>query len=158
MLGFAPFSVGIIGTVIACFIGGSHTVRLCGAVLLMNWVVLSAAIWATKIYDPWYFSFALDFLCGAILLAHPAGRAQAMLGASFITQMIMHLAYGSLLLTGRSANYEIYYNMLTIVAWVQLAIVWGYAGGDIGGRIYRSRFVRHISASLSRSRNLGKPR
>lgn len=156
MLDFLPFSIGILATTVACMLLGSHVIRLCSAVLFLNWATHSSFTFATGLYDPWYFLAVLDGLSAALLLTHPASKLQVILGATYASQILMHLAYGGLKLFGRFPDYDMYYDMLTIVAWAQLFVLGGGVSGDIGRRIYHSWSVWRLSAASPHHSDIGK--
>ena len=87
----------------------------------------------------------------AAVLWHPAGRAQQYIGLFYIFQIIGHIAYGGRLLLGYNANALLYYDALTVIAWLQLLTLGVVAYGSkifciicglVGIRLGLERIIR----------------
>lgn len=90
------------------------------------WVAGASYVAETGIYDPWQLSIALDVMAATIILRHPAGVYQALLGVLFILQIAMHIGYAGAKWQG-GGNPYLYYDAVTYAAWVQLLVLSGWA-------------------------------
>ncbi len=108
-----------------------------------NWILGTAFVLATGIYDPWLFSLLLDAACAFIILHQPAGKMQALIGSIYLTQILTHFVYSF-------SNHDIaaysYWQLLTLQAFVQLALLGGWIGGHWGRRYLAHR--RHPFGSV----------
>ncbi len=93
------------------------------ATLLANWFVGSAYVYATGIPDAWYFSLLLDTISAAIILHQPAGKVQALIGATFMGQILLHGVYA---FSNHVLGANPYWQMLTAMAFVQLLLLGGW--------------------------------
>jgi len=73
--------------------------------------------------DPWWLFMVLDLISATVILFQPAGRIQAVIGATYLAQIMMHTGYA---LRGASADPMIYWWSLTIVGFIQLLLVGGW--------------------------------
>lgn len=103
-------------------------------VVLANWCAGTVFIWQTRNFDPWEFNLFIDSLAMMVVLWHPAGKAQVLLGLLYIGQICLHIVYGSRELLSYPNDILFYYNALTVIAWAQLLVLGGWASG-IGGAI-----------------------
>lgn len=79
-------------------------------------------------YTHWQANIVIDGLAAVMILRHPSGKVQAALGGTYAVQAVMHSSYG--LRDMLSVPDPVaYYEMLTIVAYAQLAILGVWAGG-----------------------------
>lgn len=76
----------------------------------------------TRDTDPFWWFMAVDFAAAAIVLLQPAGRAQAIIGWTFIGKLAMHTGYGLTLLYGDPDAVR-YWWALTLVGFLQLIFV-----------------------------------
>lgn len=103
----------------------------------------------------WQFNILTDFAAGWIIMRHPAMRLQAALGGTFFVQVAMHGAYG-VRETWGIPDPVAYYDMLTIVAYAQLAILGGWCVGLWGeSAIHRFRHRRGALAGWKGNRGVG---
>lgn len=104
-----------------------------GAVaLLVNWIIgmaISIGGWT----DAWPVNIPLDAITAGVVLLRPAAKWQAALAVTYCVQIIMHIGYGTRLTLGMGADAMEYYNQLTGVAFLQLAILGGWSI-DLWGR------------------------
>ena len=98
--------------------------------LLCNWLANYAFVASTGIYDPWYWFIATDAIAAGVVLYQPAQKVQAVIGWTYMVQIIMHVVYS--VSPSNVAQYA-YWEMLTSIAFVQLVLL----GGWIGGHWYR---------------------
>jgi hypothetical protein len=137
---------------------------LAGAVLLSRTVlamkrvalamVLNAAIaigftMATQQSDPWWFFMGLDFLTALVVLIQPAGRAQALIGWTYVAQIAVNTGYA---LNGASANAVARWWLITAIAFLQLLLVGGWLAYDKGYRLRGVRGARARAAAAHRAR------
>ena len=104
-----------------------------GHQMLRTWVALSGASVATFfVHDPVGF-VAIDAIAAAVVVARPSGIAQKAIGVMFALMMVFDLVYA---LTPQK-NYDLFLWSLTVVGWVQWAILAGWTGYDLWGRYFR---------------------
>jgi len=101
-------------------------------IIAVNFCINETYVKLSGVYDPWVWFSLVDGVTAIILLSSAFGRIGCIVSAMLCTQQIMHWAYG----LSNSGNADIYWQSLTAIAFLQLAIV---AGGAIygGGRRYR---------------------
>jgi hypothetical protein len=117
--------------------------------LALNWLVNTAFVLSTKIYDPWLFYIIIDSISAWIILYQPAGRIQSVIGWTLIAQVVMHSVYGISKFLHPDISATRYWQVLTIIGFVQLMILGGWAGGywcRVGYRWIRSRYPRSVGA------------
>lgn len=106
--------------------------RSCAAVVA-NWMIGTAFITLTGWTDCWGFNIILDAATATLVLWHPASRMQALIGVSYCVQIAMHIGYGTakidLFVIGARADPWKYYDALTAIAWIQLALLGGWGSG-----------------------------
>lgn len=99
------------------------------AAIILVWAFGILYITNTGNYDPWEFNLFIDGAAMTAILWHPAGRGQAVVGWLYILQLVYHGYYGSRELLGADNSIDLYYNVLTVIAWVQLLAVGLWCGG-----------------------------
>lgn len=98
-----------------------------------NMVAVWAAQFVSGSYTPWLAFIIVDVITAYIVLAHPATRTQALIGAVYVAQIIAHIAFGA----AQSKNCgSVYLDLLAFGGVCQLLIL---ATGAINGR--RGRMV-----------------
>lgn len=107
-----------------------------GITILLNWAAGMAFILATDIRDPWALSLGLDALAAFVILYHPAGRAQSAIGWAYIAQILIHAVYA---VSNHAIAVQAYWQILTWIAFVQLAILGGWIGGFWWHRYHSDR-------------------
>jgi len=110
----------------ACSLTGREQMIRTAMAILANWIINSGFVLATGIYDPWWFFLATDALTAWVILYHPAGKAQALIGYTYIAQILMHCVYA--VSNSVLAEYA-YWQILTAIAFVQLLLLGGWIGG-----------------------------
>ena len=115
-------------------------------VLALNWLVNTVFCFLTGVYDPWQFFFVTDALSAMAILLPPAGRVQAVIGYTYIGQLLVHVLYG---LARQPGTEHLYWAVLTEVGFVQLALLGGWTGGYGGHRVW-SLLRPHLSRLKSR--------
>lgn len=108
-----------------------------------NYVISFAYTWTTKDPDPWPLFMALDFATALVILIRPAGRAQAIIGLTYIMQIAIHTSYA---LAGSGADGRIYWWLITAFAFLQLILIGGWWANVSGYRFRRLR--RHRARPL----------
>lgn len=99
-------------------------------------------IWATLMV-------AVDAMACVVITIHPAGRWQAMTGLSYILQIGGHVGYVARVLNDGSADINLYWWGLTVLGFLQLALVGGWwIHARIGSR--NSRGGRHSRSASPR--------
>jgi hypothetical protein len=130
--------------------------RTASAIALV-WALGKLYISNTGNYDPWEFNLFIDSAAMAVILWHPAGRPQAVIGWLYMLQMAYHSYYGSRELLGYSNDVVLYYLALTVIAWSQLLTLGIWCGGIwFQDRLPRLWPNRHSVGHLPARRNSGK--
>lgn len=135
MLDMPSYALGLAMTVafaaVTCLHIPATVKQLCrvAGVLLANWLAGMAFFALSNDYSAWYFNIFIDAAAAFVVLWKPVGKAQQYIGLFYFIQLAGHIAYGSRILLGYPANAAYYYDAITIVAWLQLLAVWGWAGG-----------------------------
>lgn len=127
----------------------------CTLAVAANWIVgmlVSHAGWV----DAWPVNIVIDVLTAWVILRNPAGRWQSILGVSFCAQIAMHVGYGANIILFSHGDMVGYYNALTVVAFLQLAVTGGWNGDLWRVRAYRRRGL-HSHAAASGAPRLGFP-
>ena len=129
------YAMGLLLTAVLCVLAwwkvrDGALLRSFAAVAVI-WAAGAAYVSETRIYDPWPLSMALDIMAAMIILRHPAGLFQALLGVLFMLQIAMHIGYAAAKGNG-SADIYLYYDALTYAGWVQLMVLSGWASGRLG--------------------------
>lgn len=118
--------------------------------LILNWVAgyLFNEVFHTT--TPWAWSFAIDTVSAVIVLWSPACRWQALIGASYIVQIMMHAMFA----LGRWHPHS-YWEALTAVAWLQLALLLLWGGAGVAHRHAFDVRRRAVDSFAPHSRDLG---
>lgn len=103
--------------------------------LVANWIANTAYVMATGDYSPWGWFIATDAAAAWIVLWHPAGRVQSLVGWCFMAQILLHGVYAisDPILAARP-----YWEALTIIAFLQLLFLGGWIIGHGGKAAYRA--------------------
>ena len=92
----------------------------------INWFFGVGLNVATGITDGWWFNIVIDALAATVILWRPAGRFQSILGVTYCIQIAMHCGYGLNMLLHNAVDPMLYYDILTGIAWAQLAVLGGW--------------------------------
>lgn len=107
---------------------------------MRTWSALGAGALAAQLMPPlsvpWY--IVADTLCALLVMRHPAGLCQRMIGALFAIMVCFHSGW----LLSAQSDWQAYYFGQYVIGWLQLAILggWGlrenvgYILGGIGDR------------------------
>ena len=95
-----------------------------------TWAVLIAASLATMLNDHPVWYLAIDSIAGMLVVAHPRGAAQKLIGGIFILMIGSDLGYWGASLTYDSIDRTGYMEMLTHMGWAQWAILAWWCGYD----------------------------
>lgn len=138
------YLIGLFAACMACLVtahyhraSSEQLVRTAG-VIALNWVAGVLYVSASGVYTPWAFNIALDTLCAAAIMLHPAGRAQAYIGLFYCAQIAFHCAFGMHEASGFPADGAAYYDAITWIAWGQLAAMGAWCVGILVGDHRRS--------------------
>ena len=151
MLDLEPYMVALAGVSALCVI----TWACLRPDALLRCLLAVVAVWCAGYaygevvgdYTHWKANIVIDGLAAVMILHHPSGKVQAALGGTYAVQAVMHSSYG--LRDMLSVPDPVaYYEMLTIVAYAQLAILGVWAGG-IWGRALVDRW-RHDAGAVDR--------
>lgn len=83
---------------------------------LNAWLVWPSENWALAM-------LAVDAIAATVILFHPAGKAQSLIGLTFLLQMGVHAGR---VMNGDQADLTLYWWMLSIAAFAQLFIAGGW--------------------------------
>lgn len=136
-----PYLGPLIVIVIMTIITGIGPMRRTAIVLALNWLVNTWFVLHTQIYDPWLFYLFTDSISAWIVLYQPAGRIQSAIAGIYMAQILMHTVYGISKFLNPSISASRYWEVLTILGFVQLLMLGVWAGGYWCRAFYR-RFRR----------------
>jgi len=120
--------------VFACF-KDSPMLRAALAILV-NWILCTGLVYLSHNYTPWIGWLIIDTVTAWVVMWHPAGKAQSLIGALYIVQIGFHCAFGIDGFTGtsgvdfQSAASGFYLDILSWIGRGQLAVL--IAGGGYG--------------------------
>lgn len=138
MLDMHPYLIALCGTALLCFATWAFkmadAVGRCMSVIAAVWLAGFCFGSLSGDLTHWQFNILIDSLAAIFILHHPAAKMQAALGGTYAVQIVFHLTYGANEFRG-TANPLAYYEMLTMVAYAQLAIMTGWSIGIWGRRI-----------------------
>ena len=107
---------------------GTPSLNRAGWAMAGNMALVWAAQALSGSYTPWLAFTCIDAATAFVVLAHPAGRSQAMIGAIYVLQIITHVAFGA---AGAHGDARFYLDLLAFGGGCQLLIL---ATGAIHGR------------------------
>jgi hypothetical protein len=126
---YLPYVLPLLAVCALSLTGTGPMIRTALAIGL-NWLANTAFVVLTGVYDPWWYFIATDAVCCAVVLYQPAKKIQAVIGWTYMAQILMHVVYAV-------SNHAIaawpYWQALTALAFLQLLLL----GGWIGGSWYR---------------------
>lgn len=102
--------------------------RLNAAVLAGNWAACSAYSWMVGNVTSWVALAAIDYLAAMLLvmsMLERTERTRVIVVGLYGCQLVAHLAYSSKALLGWSVSGRTYFDTLTVLAWLQAAVVGG---------------------------------
>lgn len=152
----ASYAIALACVMILAVLSGRRDIIASMIVVTASWMAWCLFILATEVYEPWQWGIVIDAAAAAALLRNPSSRPKAILAAAFITQIAAHIAYGTIMLTTGSADYEAYYTQTSLTGWAQLLICGGWAGGSILRRIVPWRRLFHVSGSATHRKGVGR--
>ncbi len=94
---------------------------------------------------------SVDFVAATLILLHPAGKMQALIGLTFVPQIGFHFGR---VLNGGNADIDLYWWGLSILGIMQLLLLAGWFGH---GRFIRYR-DRHYGSDLHPQPVAARPR
>lgn len=96
-----------------------------------TWAVLIGASFATLISDHPVWYLAIDSIAGMLVVAHPRGAAQKLIGGIFILMIGSDLGFWGATLTHTELDRTGFLEMLTHMGWAQWAILAWWCGYDV---------------------------
>lgn len=91
------------------------------AVLAISFVLTPVLVWPS---ENWALAMmAVDGLAATVILFHPAGKAQSLIGLTYLLQIGVHAGR---LMNGDQADFWLYWLSLSILAFLQLLILGGW--------------------------------
>lgn len=127
---------------LACL--GSAPMLRTAFVIVANWIAGTGFVYATGIYDAWWFSLLLVTVSAAVILHQPAAKTQAMIGATFMGQILLHVVYA---FSNHNVGAYPYWQMLTAMAFVQLLLLGGWTIASGIRHIWRRSHPRLVGAA-----------
>jgi hypothetical protein len=91
--------------------------------IFLNWCATTAFATLTGAYDAWWFFIIVDTISAAVILHQPAARVQALIGCTFMGQILLHVVYA---FSNHNVGAYPYWQMLTAGAFVQLLLLGGW--------------------------------
>jgi len=101
-------------------------------VIVLNWCAGMAYVQNSGNLTPWQFNIFIDSASAAVILWHPAGRAQAYIGLFYMLQIAFHAAYGIREVLDQRVDQLFYYDAITWIAWGQLLAMGTWCSGIWG--------------------------
>lgn len=160
MLNLEPYLIALLG---------------CGALSVLSWglwrtiaimrcYIVIAAVWLAGLvywsltgdYTHAPLNIITDALAASIIMMRPAGRFQSALGATYVIQVVIHAAFLLRVALTGSADEVVYYENLTIWAFIQLGVIGVWNGRVWWGRLGRNRHKASVSSSAQSVAGLGK--
>lgn len=160
MLNLEPYLVALIGSgVLSALSWGlwrATDIMRCYAVIATVWLA-GLIYWSlTDDYTHAPFNIITDSLAASIIMMRPAGRFQSVLGATYVIQVVIHAAFLLRVALTGSADEVVYYENLTIWAYIQLGVIGAWNGRILWGRFRRNRYKAGVSAGTQSVAGLGK--
>lgn len=134
---------------------GEPGLRRTAFAMLMNWIGCTVAVLVLHTWTPWPMFILFDAAAARVVLAHPAGRPQAIIGAIYVFQIVFHAVYA---LVGSSAAALPYLDMLAFGGWLQVGTLAGGAIYGGGRKILGSPHLRNrvLAAHPAHRRSMGE--
>lgn len=160
MLDLEPYLIALAGagalTGLSWLLWRSTALVRCFAIVLAVWIVgyLYGDITADYVHAP--LNVLTDAFAASLIMMRPAGRFQSVLGATYIVQVVIHAAFLLRVALTGSADEVVYYENLTIWAFIQLGVIGVWNGRIWWGRLGRNRDKAGISAGAQSVACLGK--
>lgn len=120
MIEAAGYGVILALAVTMAWRSGSRGLRRTATAVAVNWLLVMAAQAVTQSYAPWFMFVAIDACTAFFVLQHPASKAQAAIGAIYVLQIIIHVAFGT---AGPYHDAKFYLAVLTFGGACQLLIL-----------------------------------
>lgn len=160
MLNLGPYLVALLGcgalSVLSWGLWRTIAIMRCYIVIVAVWLAGLVYCSMTGDYTHAPLNIITDALAASIIMMRPAGRFQSMLGATYVVQVVIHAAFLlRVSLTGQ-ADEIIYYENLTIWAFIQLGVIGVWNGRIWWGRFRRNRDKAGVSSSAQSVAGLGK--
>lgn len=135
---------------------GDTGLRRTACALLGNWVACTVAVIVLNSWAPWPMFILFDAAAARIVLAHPSGKPQAIIGAIYLFQIAFHVAFA---LVGSSAATLLYLDMLAFGAWLQVGTLAGGAIYGGGRKVLDAAHLRNrlLGSNPAHRRGLGAP-
>jgi len=92
-----------------------------------TWVALAGAFVLSTLWPDVRWYIAVDLICGTIVLLHPVGMAQRMIGMIFAAMTLFSVGY----LVGGEQSPGLYTQWQHILGWAQWAILAVWGGYDV---------------------------
>ncbi len=126
---------------------GQH--RVSALVVILNFAANQAFVSVSGNTTAWHFFSAVDVASLLVLTFPMSGRVGAILASTYCVQVLMHWSYG----ISSGASPYLYWQGLTAVAWLQLAILalGGFGSGCLRIGFVRRRFLEGASAEARES-------
>jgi len=118
-------AVYIVAMCVVCFLAmfGSGPMIRTALAIFLNWCAQTAFAESFHVYDAWWFFIIIDTISAAAILHQPAGKVQALIGATFMGQILLHVVYA---FSNHGVGAYPYWQMLTAMAFVQLLLLGGW--------------------------------
>lgn len=128
----------------------------CFSIVLGVWIVgyLYGDITGDYVHAP--INVLTDAFAASLIMMRPAGRFQSALGATYVIQVVIHAAFLLRVALTGSADEVVYYETLTIWAFIQLGVIGVWNGRIWWGRRGRNRDKAGVSSSSRSVAGLGK--
>jgi hypothetical protein len=129
-----PYVLPMIVVCSLTYLKGNEQMIRTAMVIALNWAILTLYVLLTADNGGWWLYLPIDALSAFAILYPPAGRAQALIGWTYMAQIIMHVVFATS--NPLIADYA-YWQILTWIAWVQLILLGGWVSGRWFGLVDR---------------------
>lgn len=120
MLYAAGFAVALVIVSVMVSRGGTPAMRRTAMAMAANLALVWLAQAATRSYAPWLWFIIIDVGTAFVVLAHPASRPQAAIGAIYVLQIVTHIAFGA---AASTEHVRLYLDLLAFGGGCQLLIL-----------------------------------
>lgn len=122
------FLIGLAVAMLLAYRSGSPGLVRSGLAMAGNLALVWLGTSALGSYAPWSWFIAIDVATAFVVLSHPASRPQAIIGAIYLLQIVVHVAFGA---AGSAEHVRLYLDLLAFGGACQLLTL---ATGAIHGR------------------------
>ena len=144
------YGAGLTLAALAAWARGGEGLRRTAVALVANWALVMTGQVITGAYAPWGWFLILDLATAFVVVWHPAGRPQALIGGVLVLQVLVHLAFGAA--PGHGDNVRAYLDIIGAGGWLCIAsLAWGALHGP-GKRLVAAGAGRRVEGAVASHR------